>query len=482
MFQDSDDDSDNGINEEYVEDLLRKIDAGTAGYIDVDDLMEAYDLLHNAARYDDGVKLIDYGLTLKPTNVTLLLTKATTLVDRRQLAEAEKLLDFVEKDAKNNHDYYVCRGWLSMKYNDSRKAEKFFDLAVESGVDEAEKDAILTEIASNLTQQEWFDLAVKYFERISTTELEAQPTLEFEYAYSLERIGKDKKATKAYEHVVSMSPLYESAWYNLGIQYSKKEAMNKAIEAYDNAICIKPDYPEPYFNKANALMFKEKWADAIECYTEYVSLVFEDELCSAAYMYVGECWEQMGNDELANRCYVMATQKDARNDQAWYDIGSMMVRNGNNEGAVDAFERASTVSLTNPNYYFASAQAYLNLNMPEKALAKLERGLLTAPGDVLAWFETVKLFYTLHGDSVSALKKYIEKKTMEFGHPPALMFVTAYMEYFLFNKKRAAFLTLERVALMAPNVILDACEEPNLMKFLDIKEVRSLLDTYNIKY
>lgn len=473
-----DDDENEEIDDKFAEDILAKAHRGYA-FVDVDDIADAYSWFQASERGDDARTVLDYGLGLHPGNAKLLIIKAMSLIDVDELAKASDILDYVTNDAAEDPNYYVCRGWLELRRNESAKAEQCFDKAVKVTTDD-NREQILSEITSNLIHFEMFSMSEKFFEMLPEEYFKSSEQAAFEYGYALSFVGKDAHAIKLYEQIVDKNPFYDGAWYNLGILYCKNGQVDKAIDAYTNCTDANPEYAEAYFNIGNIYLEQDNIASAIECYTEYLSLALpEPEM--RVYAYLGDCWLRADDVDLASRILSFAVKKMPDNDAAWYDLGRCYLEKGFNARAVHVLRKALGLNPYVANYHFGLAQAFLNTGNVEKATTALEDGLRCSPGDVLAWFELIRLKFNLDDCDTSELNDFLDRKKREFGSPKALLLVEAYVEFFVFRKKRTATTLLRNVAKNMPQVIMDASEEPSLSKLFEQKGMESILNEYNIK-
>ncbi len=475
MFSDDDEDR---IDEDFVEGLLAGIASGSAQYADVDDIRDCYQYLLSVSRADDAERLLRWGLSIHVEDVSLLMLRATALIDQDELDKAESLLDYVADAAQNCSTYFINRGWLLIKRDREHEALPFFDKAIDVAGQE-DKWVTVSEIATNLNQMEFFDDAMMYYDRLPKSEIMDNPQVAFEYAYALEKVGRDDEAIRTYENVVKLDSFNERAWYNLGILYGKKERLDDSIAAYVTSTDIEPLYAEPYFNMGNIFLTQGKYQDAIHSYTEYISLADSPE--EYVYQNIGECWMELGGYDYALRFFEVTVRNMPDSASGWYCFGRCCVEIGNPAAAMSAFNKAIALEPDNANYYFANAQALFNLNQTDMTIEMLEKGVSLSPDDVLAWFEIVRMRLIKLGPKANEIRIYIAEMKEKYDTPAALQLVEAYIEFFIFGKKREASLLLRGVADKTPDILKDASEEPTLSKLFEKKEILKILKEYNIK-
>lgn len=473
-----DDEENDELDDKFADDVLRKAAEGYA-YIDVDDIADAYNWLVIHERREDAEIVLEYGLNLHAGNCKLLVFRAMTLIDNSSLEKAEMLLDYVADEACGYSEYHISRGWLSLRKGDDKKAEISFDEAVRVA-EEAMADTTISEIGSNLVQFEKFSMAAKFFAMLPASFLKSSTQSAFEYAYTLSQLGDDERAIELYEDITTDDPFNESAWYNLGILYAKKGLYVEAKDAYTACTDVDPEYAEAFFNIANIYLEQDELNLAIESYTNYLALS-QPEPDMRAYAYLGDCWLRLGDFDIAMRILRFVVEQSPTCDAAWYDLGRCHLELGQYTEAECDFNTAIGVNKEVACYHFALAQAYLNLGLQAKSISSLEEGLLKSPDDVLAWFELIRMSFDFTDCDIAKFNAFLEEKKRKFGSPKALLLVEAYVEFFVFGKKRAATRLLRDVAQCMPQVIKDASEEPDLSKLFEQKGIASVLNEFNIK-
>ncbi len=473
------DDEDEEINDEFVDRILRLAASGESTFVDVDDIYDSFNYLVQQGRMDDADKLLSFGLSRYVENIDLLLLRATRLIDNNEYVNAKELLDYVAKDAEDKAPYYIGRGWLALKQDDEKLAFKMFDLAIAKSEDEEMRNSVVYEIASNLSRIGLFDKSVSYFSELPSKEFDKYPQTAFEYAYALSQVERDEESISLYEKIVGLEPFNDSAWYNLGILYDKRGSRDEAVEAYQTCISISPEYAEAYFNLANTYLELSKTDEALLNYAEYVSLRHPDEDANV-YSYMGDCWMIRQNYQLASQFLILATKKTPDVDVIWYNLGRCFLELKDFLTAEKVFEKTITLNNNVADYFFSLAQSLYFLNNIQDSIAAIERGLKLTPNDVVAWFEVIRLKFSLEEGEMEDIRKYISQKKQEFDSPMALQLVEAYVEFFVFGQKRLATSLMRGVAKFTPQVIKDASVEPDLFKLLKQKGILKILEEFNI--
>lgn len=484
----SDDEEDEEIGEEFVDRLLSQINSDTQGYVDVEDIKDSVIYLQSVGRRDDAYALLGWGLQTHVDNTTLLLLRASQLVDNDEIEKGRKLLNYLEDSAKETPSYQFNLAILNLRDGDEKEAlehfERSFALAPED-----ERGPYMIDAAAALCRSEYYDDAVIYYSQLSKDELFSEPTWAFEYAYALDRLGLDDEATEAYLKVVEMDPWNGNAWNNIGIEYAKKDNLEESVEAYQKSTDANPNNPSPYFNMGNSYKAMEKDMEAIDCYTEYISLVamqmgddFLKEVDPMAFQRIGECWGHVGNFDNAIRFLTLVTHTLMKeSDSGWYYLGRCFVGIGDNNAAVAAYKAAIKINGEDADYYYALAEALLNIGDTKGCVKNIEVGISKSPNNVLAWFEVIRIKLSMMTDKAAVeIGSYIEEMKVKYEAPAALQLVEAYIDYFVYGKKKKALALIRSAATKTPSVIREASIEPSLSKLFEQKEIKQLLKAFDI--
>lgn len=477
------------IDGEFVDNLLSRINSGIAGYVDPDDIKDSYFFLVNEGRRSDADALLNWGLQRQPDNVKLLLVRVTQHIDNDEREQAKHLLNYLSETAQDSPSFHFDLAILALRDGDLPNAMKGFEKSFSLATDD-EVNLFIMDAAADLCRCEYYEEALTFYARLTPNDIFSDAQLAFEYAYALDKSNRDDEAIRAYEEVVKLDPFCANAWNNLGIEYGKKDRLAESLEAYISSSDANPYNQSPYFNKGNTLKALERYYEAIESYTEYVSLVALysvektlDDVDSVVFMHIGECWQALGNYEMAKRFLCLTVnvyQPDS--DNAWFRLGRCLVEKGENNAGRQAFEMAISIYGECPEYYYSNAQAHLNLGDVSGCIRMLEFGLSKSPNDVLAWFEVIRMkLMNMNVGAARSVSDYIAEMKQKYNSPTALRLVEAYIDYFVYGKKRAATTKLRMVAGETPGVICEASIEPMLSKLFEQKEVVPILKEFNIR-
>ncbi len=124
------------------------------------------------------------------------------------------------------------------------------------------------------------------------------------YARSLEALGRNTKAIRAYRHYLASDPppiLADEAYRALAALYRQTGQHRPALEAYQQAIDLAPIESRPYIrrDKAAYLAELERWDEALALYTQLVTPTIPAALRARALLERGQIYLNLDRKEEA---------------------------------------------------------------------------------------------------------------------------------------------------------------------------------------
>lgn len=479
-FYSDDDDENEETDEEFVGRLLANANSLTPSFVGLNEIVEAYGLLAGGGRYEDAMKLIDMGLSLFPENNKLLAFKACLFVEFDKLAEAEAIIRYIKDEAEKLPEFHLAQAWLHIKHGRENDMLKSLKRAISLVPDiDGKKEHMIMGIGTAMIKYNQFELAVIFFEQVPEEFLDEDVETLFEYAYSLENVGRLDLSIVQYEKVVHKDPMYDSAWYNLGLLYSRVDRLDDALEAYTNCTDITPDFADAYYNRGSIYISKMMPAEALNNLTEYLSYD-QPKIEYMAYAMIGSCLFELGYNDLAKEFYSLALKHLPKSDHVMYCFGRNLAWIGENHEAADMFEKAIAINPNQADYYFSLGD--LAPKGAGQAFDNYLAGLRLDPTNVIAWYRCLFIVCNLLPEYLDEARSFIEQSKAKFGGTPkALLFVEAIVEFYMAGNTRVAVSMVRDVAISEPQVIQEAAQSTELKKFLDEKKIRAVIDDYNIE-
>ncbi|MCU4175944.1 tetratricopeptide repeat protein [Carboxylicivirga sp. N1Y90] len=450
---------------EAVERFERMVSTDKEVYFDVHQVENIFEFYLDKNLIDQAEQILAIGLKQHPQATSLKVKKAGLLADNNQLEQALILLQEVAPIESTNYEVFITMGWVKMRLGKIKEAVAHFHKAVDMAFDDEED--ILLEIAYNMHQEEIYDESIPFLNKL----ISKNPTHEnalFELAFAMDKNGKRKESIQLYERLLDVNPFSENGWYNIGILYNKEERFLDASRAYDFTLAINPLHSEAYFNKGNSLAFNGCFKEALDAYLEHISLS-NDVLLT--YQYIADCWEQMGNYDMAIRFYKLITKELPDSGDAWYGLGTAQMEKEDFKEGLQAIDEAISKNPVNADYWFAHARGLFELDKAEDATRSLENGLNIDPEEFSGWIELFKLKQSLD-ENFNANTYLLEIKDRYQG--VAAINYLGTIIYFKYLKNIPAAIKELKIALDTSHDNLNTLLE-ELPELLEVKEIKELL-------
>ncbi|WP_439183472.1 tetratricopeptide repeat protein [Carboxylicivirga taeanensis] len=455
-----------------IERFEKMISAEKFEYFDVHQIENIYEFYFEKNRIEQAEQILDVGLSQHPDSTSLLVKKAMLIAEHGEIDEALKLLYRVAPIETTNPDVFLTLGWIMLQKNRVAKAIHYFTKAIEVSFDEQED--ILLEISYNLNQHELYLESINYLELL----LKLNPNNEnalFEYAFSLDKVLEYEKSISAYKQLLDVNPFSDNGWYNLGIIHNKLGQFSQAREAYDYTIAINPKHEEAYFNMGNSLVQSGYFKEALDAYSEHLTLTQEPAVLT--YQYMADCWEQLGNYELAIRLYQLVIKHQPKQADAWYGMGTTLMESENFTAGLQAIDQAISINPLNADYWFAHARGLFELDKAEDAARSLENGLNLDPHELTGWLELLKLKIILDDEFDTCT--YVNGLLKQYEDTAAIHYLSAIAHYHYLNNKSKALEELKLALDIDQDGISDINED--YTDFLADEAVKQLIENYQQK-
>jgi len=367
---------------EAVERFEELVKTNQKSYFDVHQIETIFDFYHEESNFDKADMVINMGINLHPTSTSLQLKKSTILIEQFKDEEALEILNYLKKVENTNAEVFLNLGLVKLRFGKRKKALSNFNKALRlCGKDEL-ADYIF-EIGFTLNQEAFYKDAKKLLEFFLKRFPENENIL-FELAYAYDKLLEIEKGIETYNKLLDVNPYLENAWYNLGILHNKQNEFQEAISAYDFTLAIAPNLSEAYYNKANSLAQIGEFEEAIECYSEYISYSYPTPI---TYYYIGDCWENLGDNKMASRFYQFAVDLDPDHIDALQSLGRTSYQNQDYNTSIDAFDKALAINPDSPELWRSLGKSYKKIKNSAEAKRCLKRALINRHEDTKSWIE-----------------------------------------------------------------------------------------------
>src|ERR1041385_5441550 len=124
----------------------------------------------------------------------------------------------------------------------------------------------------------------------------------------------------------------------------KNDEDQRAAQVLEQAIKLDPDNAEAHLRLGMSYAALDRKPESDDEYKKAIELfkkrVEADSKDASAFFYLGEAYNFLHRDEDAARNYREATQLNEKDEEAWYQLGMVLIKLARYTEAVNAFQRA----------------------------------------------------------------------------------------------------------------------------------------------
>ena len=162
--------------------------------------------------------------------------------------------------------------------------------------------------------------------------------------FALSAIEKYKRAIKAYDKAIEISPKHEDAWNNKGLALFALENYEESIKAYDKAIEISPKHENAWNNKGLALFALENYEESIKAHDKAIEISPKH---ADAWNNKGFTLSALKNYEESIKAYDEAIEINPKHADAWNNKGKSCYDLEKYDDAIEAFNKAVEIDPNN---------------------------------------------------------------------------------------------------------------------------------------
>ncbi|MEJ7673242.1 MAG: tetratricopeptide repeat protein [Chitinophagaceae bacterium] len=202
--------------------------------------------------------------------------------------------------------------------------------------------------------------------------------------------GRNEEGIRLHQQIIDEHPFTELAWFNLGAAYQGVKLYEKAIDAYQYAIAIDEKFDYAYRNMGDAYLRMRKYKEAIEVLVKVLELSRPEDVI---YEALGHCYDKLKNYAQARFHYRKASHLTPEDSHLHYKIACTYMNEKQWESAVKNLENAMRIQRSRPDYSFALAQCYVQLNKIKDAIIYFSNFIKARPKNIKGWKELTKCLY-----------------------------------------------------------------------------------------
>lgn len=277
------------MSKKDITDLVERyelaVETGKSLYFDADEFGELADYYDSQEDIDTAREIVESGLRIHPSSLTLLVKKA-----RFQIYDGdyEDALSILNKLTGYDFDLFLLKIECNLQLENYTLAYKLTEELLEKEESE-ELDHVYAELGFLHIEADCFKEAVLYFEESLKLNAENTDVLS-DLAYGYEMLGNFDLAIDTTNKILDIEPYTYEAWINLGKLLSLKEEFEKAIDAFDFALTINDSETNILKLKAHCLSLSGRGDEAISIFRELLALDPKD---TSLYLLLSETYQSL---------------------------------------------------------------------------------------------------------------------------------------------------------------------------------------------
>ncbi len=356
----------------------------------------------------------DFGIIQYPYSSILLIKKADILIAKKRYKQALTILEKAELLDRGDINLYILKTDVYLALDQQKKASDLLEKAIDF-FDGDEKIELLFELADVYDDYEEFDKVFNCLKLILEQDQTNEEAL-YKICFWTDYTGRNEEGIKLHQKIIDEHPFTELAWFNLGAAYQGIKLYEKAIDAYQYAIAIDEKFDYAYRNMGDAYLRMRKYKEAIEVLQKVLELARPEDVI---YEALGHCYDRLKNFAQARFNYRKASHLSPEDSLLHYKVACTYINEGQWETAIKNLENAMRIQRS-PDYNFALAQCFMNLNRTKDAIIHFSNFIKSRPKNIKGWKELIKCLYNagFHEEALqqtdNALKNTINKPILIF--------------------------------------------------------------------
>ena len=426
-------------------------------FIEEDSFEQLIDYFDEKDDLATALEAADYGIEQYPYSSILKIKKADILIAKRHYREALTLLENAELLDRGDINLYILKTDVYMALDEQKKAADLLEKAIHF-FDGEERIELLFELADVYDDYEEFDKVFNCLKLILEQDQTNEEAL-YKICFWTDYTGRNEEGIKLHQQIIDDHPFTELAWFNLGAAYQGVKLYEKAIDAYQYAIAIDEKFDYAYRNMGDAYLRMRKYKEAIEVLQKVLELTRPEDVI---YEALGHCYDKLKNFAQARFHYRKASHLTPEDSHLHYKIACTYMNENQWASAIKNLENAMRIHRSRPDYNFALAQCYVQLDKTKDAIIYFSNFIKTRPKNIKGWAALIKCLYDA-GFYEEALEQVHNAVKNTTNKPLLLFYKTAVL--FAMGKSKDALSLLEFAIEKSPGMIKQLVElEPSLLQ------------------
>jgi tetratricopeptide (TPR) repeat protein len=197
-------------------------------------------------------------------------------------------------------------------------------------------------------------------------------------------------AALLYRELLDQDPFHAIIWYNLGHVLANTDDFDAAAEAFEFAITADSAFELAYRELIPLyLEYTNQYKRALELSLELSELITAD---SELLILTGNCYENLGEQEMALVCFREAVRLSPSNDEAHFALGECLFDQEQWVEAIRSFRDAIRINGRKEEYFAAAGEAYFQLGEIAEAEAFFQKATEIAPDQADYWMQLATFY------------------------------------------------------------------------------------------
>lgn len=377
---------------EEMKELLRQYDNFKNGkkfnFIEEESFERIIDYYDENDHLPLALEAVNYAIDQYSFSASLLLKKADILIASQNYEQALEALTKAEILDSTDINLYILKTDVYLALDNQEKAAAILEEAIETVIG-PEKIELLFELADVYDDYEDFN---KVFDCLRMI-LQQDPTNEealYKICFWTDFTGRDEESIQLHQEIIDEHPYTQLAWFNLGAAFQGLKLYEKAIDSYLFAIAIDEKFDYAYRNLGDAYLRLRQYREAIEVLQKVLELTMPE---AVIYEAIGHCYEKLKNPAQARFHYRKAAHLNVDDSHLYYKIAGTYMQEGYWESAIKNLNNALTINRNQPDYHFALAECFLEMNHIKDAVIHFTQFINARPRNSKGWKELIRCLF-----------------------------------------------------------------------------------------
>ena len=383
-MEDSSGFEDRAYEEELKHTLNRFLEMQTSDkeyFFDLGQFEALFDHFLENGEWESAGTIVRMAQQQHPSSNSIHIREAHLNMALGKINNALSILNRAEKIEPFNEDILVLKAQVYSQMRRPQKALQYFERALRNAVEN--RSEIMLDMAMELEEMQDFSRAIEVLKGLLEVDSENEIALH-EISHCYESMDEPDGGIGFFNEFLEQHPFSASGWFNLGEIYMRQELNEKALESFDFATAINEEYAHSYFNKGVIFANNGDFLYALSCFKDCAEYEGVNPLTTC---YIGECYEKVGEYELALDYYDKVLKMDERWSDAWMGKAVIHELMGEDRIALAMIKNALKSLPEHPDYLLFLGMIKGKLGDLEEAVNIFEKAININPESIRVWIE-----------------------------------------------------------------------------------------------